>query len=103
MSWEASSECLFNLMNNHTLWLERRAEATAVEPAPAPTPALQSLGPSTAGAPEQEPEQRLPVSGYMDFHFNKERSEPGQLDFHRFVLLFGHSFSERIKFWSELE
>ena len=44
-----------------------------------------------------------PLSGYMDFHFNKERSEPGQLDFHRFVLLFGHSFSERIKFWSELE
>lgn len=24
-------------------------------------------------------------------------------DFHRFVLLFGHSFSDRIKFWSEFE
>jgi hypothetical protein len=48
-------------------------------------------------------ETKLPVSGYMDFHFNKNRSLPGEFDFHRFVLLFGHSFSERIKFWSELE
>jgi hypothetical protein len=48
-------------------------------------------------------ETRLPVAGYMEAHFNKLRSQPGQLDFHRFTLLFGHSFSERIKFWSELE
>src|SRR4029079_7497009 len=48
-------------------------------------------------------ETRLPVAGYMDAHFNKNSGEPGRADFHRFVLLFGHSFSERIKFWSELE
>jgi len=48
-------------------------------------------------------ETRLPVAGYMDAHFNKSEGEPGRADFHRFVLLFGHSFSERIKFWSELE
>lgn len=45
----------------------------------------------------------MPVAGYMEMHFNKERGQPGNLDFHRFVLLFGHSFSDRIKFWSELE
>src|SRR6266545_2932862 len=39
----------------------------------------------------------------MDFHFNKDRGQPFRPDFHRFVLLFGHSFSDRIKFWSELE
>ena len=39
----------------------------------------------------------------MDFHVNKERGDSFRPDFHRFVLLFGHSFSERIKFWSELE
>jgi len=55
------------------------------------------------GAESEAGESRLPFSGYMDFHFNKPRGEPGQLDFHRFVLLFGHSFSDRIKFWSELE
>ena len=51
----------------------------------------------------RDEETRLPVAGYMDAHFNKERGEPGQLDFHRFVLLFGHSFSSRVKFWSEVE
>jgi hypothetical protein len=50
-----------------------------------------------------EGETRLPVSGYMDFHVNKFRGEPARPDFHRFVLLFGHSFSTRIKFWSEFE
>ena len=48
-------------------------------------------------------ETRLPVAGYMDFHLNKDAGESFRPDFHRFVLLFGHSFSERIKFWSELE
>ncbi len=48
-------------------------------------------------------ETRLPISGYMDFHFNKVKDEGSQLDFHRFVLLFGHSFTDRIQFWSELE
>ena len=48
-------------------------------------------------------ETRLPVAGYMDFHVNKDSGEPFRPDFHRFVLLFGHSFSDRIKFWSELE
>lgn len=51
----------------------------------------------------RDEEIRLPVAGYMDAHFNKERRRPGQFDFHRFVLLFGHSFSSRVKFWSELE
>lgn len=48
-------------------------------------------------------ETRLPVSGYMDFHVNKDSGESFRPDLHRFVLLFGHSFSDRIKFWSELE
>ena len=48
-------------------------------------------------------EIRLPISGYMDFHFNKIQNQDSKLDFHRFVLLFGHSFTDRIQFWSELE
>jgi hypothetical protein len=43
------------------------------------------------------------ISGYMDFHFNKEQFADGRLDFHRFVLLVTHSFSDRIRFVSELE
>src|SRR5262249_37707728 len=42
-------------------------------------------------------------AGYMDFHVNRKSGEPWMPDLHRFVLLFGHSFSDRIKFWSEFE
>jgi hypothetical protein len=44
-----------------------------------------------------------PLSGYMDFHFNKADGEDGVLDFHRFVLLLSHAYSPRIRFVGELE
>jgi len=46
---------------------------------------------------------RTALSGYMDFHFNNPEFSDAQLDFHRFVLLVTHSFSERIRFVGELE
>jgi hypothetical protein len=62
---------------------------------------------STAAAqtpPAQStPAPRTSLSGYMDFHFNKAEFEDGRLDFHRFVLLFTHSFTDRIRFVGELE
>ena len=79
-----------------------------VSPVEAPAGAaarLQAI-PITATSPpvkDSEESVRLPFAGYMEFHLNKPRGESGQFDFHRFVLLFGHSFSSRIKFWSELE
>ena len=60
----------------------------------APEPKAQAAEPQS---------QTGPISGYMDFHFNKEEDQPGVLDFHRFVLLFNHSFSPRIRFVGELE
>lgn len=47
--------------------------------------------------------QTGPVSGYMDFHYNNRQHEDAVLDFHRFVLLFSHGFSDRIRFVAELE
>ncbi|MGH6693645.1 MAG: hypothetical protein ACREF4_23505, partial [Gammaproteobacteria bacterium] len=44
-----------------------------------------------------------PLSGYMDFHFNKADGENPILDFHRFVLLLNHGFSPRLRFVGELE
>ena len=67
------------------------------------SPALEVVLIETEQQGKREDEIRLPVAGYMDAHFNKDIGEPGELDFHRFVLLFGHSFSSRIKFWSEIE
>ena len=56
------------------------------------TPAAAQNQPSPTG-----------ISGYMDFHYNKFEDADGVLDFHRFVLLFTHEFSPRIRFVSELE
>ena len=39
----------------------------------------------------------------MDFHYNKLERADGRLDFHRFVLLVTHGFSDRIRFVGELE
>jgi hypothetical protein len=65
------------------------------------------LLPATAAAqappPAPPPERTTAISGYMDFHFNKREFEDGRLDFHRFVLLITHRFSDRIRFVSELE
>jgi hypothetical protein len=66
-------------------------------------PALQPVSISGDFQKASDSETRLPVAGYMDFHVNKESGDSFRPDFHRFVLLFGHSFSDRIKFWSELE
>jgi hypothetical protein len=47
-----------------------------------------------------------PISGYMEMHLNvpldRGDGDP-TLDFHRFVLLFSHSFSDRLRFVGELE
>jgi len=55
-------------------------------------------GPPDAGYPNTGP-----ISGYMDFHFNKIEGTDSQIDFHRFVLILNHSFSPRIRFVGELE
>jgi DtxR family Mn-dependent transcriptional regulator len=46
---------------------------------------------------------RTALSGYMDFHYNNAEFSDAQLDFHRFVLLVTHNFSDRIRFVGELE
>src|SRR6185295_18797550 len=47
--------------------------------------------------------QRTSLSGYMDFHYNNPEFADATLDFHRFVLLVTHSFTDRIRFVGELE
>jgi hypothetical protein len=100
--------------------LEQKLDAVLAERSP-PQPAEVATAPTPSStSPSQRPalvpvsvtsdyqtapngETRLPVAGYMDFHVNRDSGDPFRPDFHRFVLLFGHSFSDRIKFWSELE
>jgi len=59
--------------------------------------------PALAQDAKKAPALRTNLSGYMDFHYNKPEFADGSLDFHRFVLLVTHSFSDRIRFVSEVE
>jgi hypothetical protein len=73
--------------------------AETQEPKPGPEPLV-------AEPPAQDPSseiQNVPFAGYMETHLNNDGVNPSTFDFHRFVLLFGHGFGERIRFWSELE
>jgi len=42
------------------------------------------------------------IGGYGELHYNNLDSKK-EIDFHRFVLFFGHQFTDRLRFWSELE
>jgi hypothetical protein len=44
---------------------------------------------------------RTSVGGYGELHYNGGRRD--EIDFHRFVLFFGHQFSDRMRFFSEVE
>jgi hypothetical protein len=57
--------------------------------------------PLSAGAQSREGVPTL--SGYMEVHLNKVQDLPSEADLHRFVLMVGHTFSDRLKFWSEVE
>ena len=46
------------------------------------------------------------IGGYGELHYNRVDADSGdsdEIDFHRFVLFFGHEFSDRVHFFSELE
>jgi hypothetical protein len=42
------------------------------------------------------------IGGYGELHYNNLDSKE-EIDFHRFVLYFGHQFTDRIRFFSEVE
>jgi DtxR family Mn-dependent transcriptional regulator len=90
--------------NNQRLTIGARAASKVlVQAVHVLTLALLAV-PAMAQTPQRSAEPpRTALSGYMDFHFNKPEFSDGQLDFHRFVLLVTHSFSERIRFVGELE
>ncbi len=56
-----------------------------------------------SAASADPPEPRVSINGYMEMHLNHDNVNPTTLDFHRFVMLFGYDFSDRIQFVSEVE
>ena len=42
------------------------------------------------------------IGGYGELHYNNQEGDD-EVDFHRFILYFGHEFTDNIRFFSELE
>lgn len=84
----------------------RQAEESATEEKLAEQQAqLEAL------AEQQESETEVSatsIGGYGELHYNNLDGEGGasdkdEIDFHRFVMFFGHEFNHRLRFFSELE
>ena len=98
-------------LENRVAELSSRIEPKSSDPAQPPSEVQPALAAATTPPPASSPTPKaagetmrtMPYAGYMEMHLNQATGEPTTLDFHRFVLLFGHTFSPRIKFWSELE
>ncbi len=70
-----------------------------------------SMVEATADAVDRQQTTRVSktqVGGYGELHYNnlKDKSsgaKKNEIDFHRFVLFFGHEFNEKTRFFSEME
>jgi hypothetical protein len=60
----------------------------------------------TFNQPYAQPQTQ--IGGYGEVHYNNLKADDSagdrdEIDFHRFVLFFGHEFSDRVSFFSEVE
>ena len=61
-----------------------------------------------SGPTQVAQESRTTISGYGELHYNNLSAEDPsrdveEIDFHRFVLFFGHEFNDKTRFYSEFE
>lgn len=76
---------------------EQKVEATAEEVEAAAEAIEVAQGPSGSSWADS-----TSVGGYGELHYNSKDGDD-QIDFHRFVLYFGHEFNDSVRFFSELE
>lgn len=77
---------------------DKKVEETAEE-VEAATEAFEAAQTSSRGSSWAD---RTTVGGYGELHYNNQEGDD-KVDFHRFVLYFGHEFTDNIRFFSELE
>jgi hypothetical protein len=49
------------------------------------------------------PFAKTSIGGYGELHYNNYEDKDAKVDFHRFVLFFGHEFTDKLRFFSEFE
>jgi hypothetical protein len=75
--------------------------ADADEKAEAAVVAVEEGDTKTAGVASWV--DKTTIGGYGELHYNNIQGEDDELDLHRFVLFFGHEFTDSIRFFSEFE
>jgi len=73
----------------------------ADEKAEAAVVAVEEVDAKTAGVASWV--DKTTIGGYGELHYNNIEGEDNELDLHRFVLFFGHEFTDSIRFFSEFE
>jgi hypothetical protein len=87
----------------------RDAVATTNDKVEAAVIATESIADSSSGIQKLANfADKTTIGGYGEVHYNNlsgkgAASDKDEIDFHRFVLFFGHEFTDDIRFFSELE
>ena len=87
----------------------RDAVATTYDKVEAAVIATESIADSASGIQKlADWADKTSIGGYGELHYNNLSGKGGasdkdEIDFHRFVLFFGHEFTDDIRFFSELE
>ena len=90
---------------------ELKAEKAAVDAVPAGVPPQTGYGhgsPALSRLLHDRPTGKTSVGGYGEMHFNNlENQQTGagkdEIDFHRLIIYVGHNFTDRIRFFTEVE
>ncbi len=87
----------------------RESVATTSQKADAAVAASEAVAESTSGIKKLANwADKTTIGGYGELHYNNltgkgSASDKDEIDLHRFVLFFGHEFTDNIRFFSELE
>jgi phosphate-selective porin len=70
--------------------------------------AAEAVAEATESAINSVSASKTTIGGYGELHYNSLDDKNGtadkdEIDFHRFVLFFGHEFNDRLRFFSEFE
>ena len=93
-------------VENNTLKIQvEQTQQTALEA----NETVEALAVATEEAVKEASQSanKTSIGGYGELHYNNLENEGGdktkKVDFHRFVLFFGHEFNDRLRLFSELE
>jgi hypothetical protein len=97
-----------NALNQQVIDLKRQVDTTQNQSAETDAKVEAVAEVVESGVLPQAQEKRTTIAGYGELHYNNLSAEDSsrdveEIDFHRFVLFFGHEFNDKTRFYSEFE